>query len=272
MPAAREGPDVTARLAFELARRGFRRHATYRAATLAGIVTNTIFGFLRGAVLLAAIGAAAAPIAGYDRERALTYVWLGQALIGPIAIFRWTDIADRVRTGELASDLCRPADFQLWWLCDDLGRGTYQVVVRGSVQLAIGAAIGQVLAPSPWSRVGLFLVSVALAVIVSFGLRFLTNLWVFWTLDPRGPTAVYTVLAVGLSGFVIPIDFYPEWLVTLQRTLPFSALVQGPIDVYLGTRPAFEVLGLQLLWALVLFGSGRAVLGAASQRLVVQGG
>lgn len=263
---------MTPRLAFELARRGFRRHATYRAATVAGVVTNTIFGFLRGAVLLAAIGEAAGPLEGYDRERALTYVWLGQALIGPIAIFRWTEIADRIRTGELASDLSRPADFQTWWLCDDVGRGTYQVVVRGSVQLAIGALAGQMLAPTPWPRAGLFLVSVALAVVVSFGLRFLANLWVFWTLDPRGPTAIYTVLAVGLSGFVIPIDLYPDWLVTLQRLLPFSALVQGPVDVYLATRPAFEVLGLQLFWATVLIGAGRAVLGAASQRLVVQGG
>ena len=263
---------MSVRLAIELMRRGFRRHATYRSATVAGIVTNTVFGLLRGAVLVAAIDAAASPIAGFDRERALTYVWLGQALIGPVAIFRWTEIADRIRTGELASDLCRPADFQTWWFCDDVGRGIYQVDVRGVTQLSIGALIGQVLAPNPWGRVVLFVVSVGLAIAVSFGLRFLANLWVFWTLDARGPASVYTVLCVGLSGFIIPIDFFPDWLAAAQRLLPFAALIQGPIDVYLGHRSAAAVIGLQLVWATALAIAGRMVLARATHRLVVQGG
>ncbi len=260
------------RLAIELVRRGYRRHATYRAGTAAGIATNTIFGFLRGSVLTAAIVAAAQPIGGYDRAAALTYVWLGQALIGPIAIFRWTDISDRIRSGDLASDLSRPADFQLWWLCDDFGRGIYQSVVRGSIQIAIGAAIGQVMAPASAAHSLAFVASVALAVLVSFGLRFLANLWVFWTVDPRGPTSVLLILMVGLSGFTVPLDFYPEWFATLQRALPFASLVQGPIDVYLGHRAVLGVLVLQALWAVALLLAGRAVMAAATRRLVVQGG
>jgi ABC-2 type transport system permease protein len=263
---------VTPRLAIELIRRGYRRHATYRAGTVAGIATNTIFGLLRGAILTAAIAAAAQPIAGYDRERALTYVWLGQALIGPIAIFRWTDISDRIRSGDLASDLSRPADFQLWWLCDDFGRGLYQALVRGTIQIAIGAVIGQVLLPQPSANLLWFALSVALAILVSFGLRFVTNLWVFWTVDPRGPTSVLLVLMVGLSGFTVPIDFYPDWFATIQRALPFAALVQGPIDVYLGHRSVMTVLSLQLVWGVALLLVGRAVMTAATRRLVVQGG
>lgn len=263
---------MTPRLAVELIRRGFRRHATYRAGTVAGLVTNTVFGLLRGAVLVAAIEAAAAPIAGFDRARALSYVWLGQALIAPVALFRWTDIADRIRTGELATDLARPADFQAWWLCDDLGRGLYQVATRTVAQLAVGALLGQLLAPQPWPRVLAFALGVVLAVVVSFGVRFLANLWVFWTLDARGPIAVYQVLCIGLSGFVVPIDFYPDWLATLQRLLPFASLVQAPIDLYLGNRAPLGVLALQALWAVTLLAAGRAVLVAATRRLEVQGG
>src|SRR6266508_505551 len=37
---------------FEVARRGFRRHATYRAATAAGVFTNTVFGFIQAFVLI----------------------------------------------------------------------------------------------------------------------------------------------------------------------------------------------------------------------------
>ncbi len=42
---------------WEVAVRGYRRYATYRGATLAGISTNCAFGLLRGAVLLALLAA-----------------------------------------------------------------------------------------------------------------------------------------------------------------------------------------------------------------------
>jgi len=38
---------------WELARVGYRRYATYRGATIAGVFTNTVFGFLRAYVLIA---------------------------------------------------------------------------------------------------------------------------------------------------------------------------------------------------------------------------
>ncbi|MBV9255191.1 MAG: ABC transporter permease, partial [Actinobacteria bacterium] len=34
------------RLYWEVARRGFRRYATYRAATVAGVFTNSVFGLI----------------------------------------------------------------------------------------------------------------------------------------------------------------------------------------------------------------------------------
>jgi ABC-2 type transport system permease protein len=69
---------------------GWRRWSSYRAATFAGLFTNTAFGFLRAAVLLAALKVAG-PIGGYDLADALTYVWLGQGLIMAIGIWRWSE-------------------------------------------------------------------------------------------------------------------------------------------------------------------------------------
>lgn len=41
------------RLDSELARRGYRRHAAYPAATWAGLLRNSVFGFIQAYVLLA---------------------------------------------------------------------------------------------------------------------------------------------------------------------------------------------------------------------------
>lgn len=41
------------RLFWEIALRSFRKHLTYRAATIAGLLTNFFFGWLKVSVLLA---------------------------------------------------------------------------------------------------------------------------------------------------------------------------------------------------------------------------
>lgn len=69
-----------------LAVAGFRRYATYRQATVAAVVTNSVFGFLRLAVMLAVIDAGARAVAGYDAARLATFVWAGQGLIGVVLL------------------------------------------------------------------------------------------------------------------------------------------------------------------------------------------
>jgi hypothetical protein len=69
-----------------LAAAEFRRYSTYRLAILAGVFTQSVFGFIRISVLIAAIDAGGGTLAGYDRRSASTYVWLGQALLAPIGL------------------------------------------------------------------------------------------------------------------------------------------------------------------------------------------
>jgi ABC-2 type transport system permease protein len=72
------------RLFYEIAVRSFRRHLTYRAATVAGLITNLFFGLLRMSVLLALIGAGAN---GWTARDAITYVVLTQAVMMFVSIF-----------------------------------------------------------------------------------------------------------------------------------------------------------------------------------------
>lgn len=60
-----------------IAAAAFRQYSTYRVATAAGVFTNTIFGFIRAFIMLAAIGSAGGELNGYDALQAATYVWLG---------------------------------------------------------------------------------------------------------------------------------------------------------------------------------------------------
>ena len=262
------------RLYWEIARRGFRRYAAYPGATVAGIFTNTVFGFLIAYILLAVFRERAA-VGSYDATDAVTYTWLAQGLLMTVYIWGWYEVALRVQSGDVATDLQRPLDFQGYWLAQDLGRALYHALFRGVPPFVVGALAFDVRLPSDPFVWVFFLVSIVLAVCVSFAFRFLFNLAAFWLLDYRGPGVLAMVASTFFSGMIIPIAFFPDWLGTLAWSLPFAAMVQAPVEVFVEHARGLELaglLGLQAVWAVVLLLVGRAVFAAGTRKLVVQGG
>ena len=264
------------RLYLELARRGYRRAAAYPAATAAGLFTNVFFGFLIAYVLLA-VFEQRDEVGGYDARETVTYVWLTQGLMSVVASFGapWRDLALRVRSGDIALDLQRPVDLQSSLLAQDLGRAAYGALFRALPPFVVGVVLFDALVPGDPLRLLAFAVSVCLAVVVSFGIRFLVNLTAFWLLDYRGPMSLALVVSHLLSGLVIPLAFFPGALSTIARATPFASMLQLPVDIFVGEAAGVEilaVLAIQLLWAGVLYAAGRAVFALATRKLVVQGG
>src|SRR4051794_40253963 len=104
--------------------RAFRRYSTYTAATLAGIFTNSVFGVIISFTYLA-VWHETPEAGGYDATDAVTFAWIAQAMIMTIAIWgggTTDDLAERIRTGDVAVDLYRPVSFLGWWLAGDIGR------------------------------------------------------------------------------------------------------------------------------------------------------
>jgi len=264
------------RLDWELARRGYRRYAAYPGATYAGLFTNVFFGFLIAYILLAVYDERT-DIGGYDVRDAIAYVWISQGLLTVVGIFgaSWWELARRVQTGDVASDLQRPVDVQRAERAQDLGRAGYQVVWRAVPQFFLGVLFFELTIPTDPGRWLLFAVSVVLAVLVSFGIRFLVNLAAFWLLDYRGPVLLAIAINLVLSGAIIPLAFFPGVLDTIVHLTPFASMLMAPIDIYvdepLGGSSAV-VLALQLAWAVALYAVGRLVLAAGTRKLVVQGG
>jgi len=260
-----------------LVRAGFRRYATYRQAMLASLATNTVFGFLRCFVLLAAAaGSGRALVAGYDPGQLVLYTWASQGLIGVVALWGWTELGDRIRTGEVVADLLRPVHPVLSYLYPDLGRAGVAMLTRFIVPVAVGALFFPMHVPRDPATYPLFLVSVALAVVVCFGCRFLVNAAGYWLLDVRGVTAVWTFATGLLAGLSFPLHFLPSWLrVALWVGTPFPSMLQAPLDVVteFGSAPyRLAVVAGQGVWAAAMLGLCWLVQARATAKVVVQGG
>lgn len=258
-----------------IAASGFRRFATYRQATFAALATNIMFGFLRSYVLLA-VAAVTGSVAGYSGSQLAAYVWAGQGLLGVIMMWGWTDLADRIRSGDVVTDLLRPVHPIFNYLAADLGRAGHAMIFRCLPPILVGAIFFDMYIPGDLVTYPLFLISIVLAVVVCFFCRYLVNSTAFWLLDIRGVNMTWLILSGLLGGLYFPVRFLPDWAVALiWFGTPGPSLLQAPIDI-LVERDAipirFGIVGVQVFWCLVLLWLCRLVQRRAETKLVIQGG
>ena len=262
------------RLFWELSKLSFQRYLTYRAAAMAGLLTNVFFGFLRAAVLVALYGTRQ-EVADISVQGAITYTGLTQAVIAYLSIFGWYEIMRSVYNGEVASDLLKPLKYFTFWLAQDVGRAIVNLFLRGLTIMLIYALVFEITLPANGGQWLAFVLSLILGLLVSFAWRFLVNLAAFWTPNAVGVGRFAFGITWVMSGFFMPLRFFPDWFVTLCHLTPFPAMVNTIIEVYLGvlTGPAllWALLG-QALWVVILVVAGQLVLQAGVHRLVIQGG
>ena len=259
------------RLWWEVARRSFRRHSTYRAAVFAGVLTNTVFGCVRAYVLLA-VFAQRPEIGGYDATDAVTFTFITQGLIMATGGFQPLELGERIRTGDIALDLHRPVDLQAWWLISDLGRSAYHVLVRGAVPVVVGAVLFDLRWPAVTS-IPAFIVALALGITVSFAIRYLSSLACFWIIDERGVTFTTAIVGWLLSGLFLPLTLFPESIRDVALVQPWAMVMQTPIDIWLGkTNAASGTFFSASSGSVVLLVAGGLVTRLAVRKVVVQGG
>ena len=262
------------RLFWEVAKRTFRRYSTYRAAAIGGTITSTVFGIIRASILLAVLREQEV-IGGFDAVDAVTFAIVSQALLHMGLMGGHLPLADRIISGDVVTDLYRPTDLQLFELAGDLGRAVYQGLSRCVLPIGAGALLFDLRITSAPSMLALFAVSLVLGNVATFAHKFLVTLATFWTLDYRAPSQMAVVVGMFFSGFAVPVTFFPGWLEDVSRLLPYVGMVQIPLEILLGKLSGGELivaLGSQVVWCGLLLAGGRAVLAAATRRVVVQGG
>lgn len=256
------------------ARLSLRRYLTYRSAAVAGVVTTTVFGFIRAYVLVA-LWKQKPEINGWDLADACTYAFLTQGLMVPMGVFmNGTELGPRIRSGDVAIDLYRPVDFQCWWLALDTGRAVGTGLLRSLPPVLAGSLVFPFALPLSPPRWIAFALCCVIGYVVSFSLRYLISIVAFWTMDERGVAALVFAVGFFCSGMILPLTVMPGTLGTIVQHTPWATMIQIPSSVLFGTQPGgvAYALAFGLAWAVVLLGVGRLLTEAARRKVVVQGG
>jgi ABC-2 type transport system permease protein len=251
-----------------------KQQFTYRTAMIAGLATNLFFGFLRAAFLVA-IYAGKPEVNQMSIQNAVTYVGISQAMIAFLTVFGNTYLMQTVYDGSIGSDLLRPVNFFLFWMSRDFGQSVVNLIGRGLIFMAAFSLFYPINLPTRLDQWAFFLISLVLAWLISFSWRFLVNLAAFWTPEARGIARLGFTFSQLFSGFIMPLRLLPDWFSQLCQWTPFPAIINTPVEIFLGVIQGsriIQVITFQFIWLFVLVALSSAVSRAGVRRLVIQGG
>jgi len=252
----------------------FRVLLQYRAAAIAGIATQLFWGLIRMMIFLAFYASSTRP-QPMGRTDMVTYIWLGQAMLGLLPWNFDADVRNMLRTGSVAYELVRPLDLYTHWYCRGFAQRVVPTLMR-SVPLFVVAMLWFGMRPPPSLFSGLaWLLTTFGATLLNTAFMTLVTLTMFWTLSGEGMQRLAPFLVYMFSGMLLPLAFWPDGAQPLLHLLPFRGMIDVPFRVYLGLISPTQALGefaVQLLWTTALVLAGRALLARGTRRLVIQGG
>lgn len=161
-------------------------------------------------------------------------------------------IADAVKDGSIAYVLNKPYNFLLYHLSTSMGK----TVFRALMNALFGSLVIWLLIGPPANPIGFLVVIPAVigAWVLNFCVSVLIGLAAFVTEDVSAFQWIYQKFAFILGGLLIPLDFYPAWLQTIAKALPFSSMIYAPSRLFV--TPSVELfintLVMQIIWILAL--------------------
>ena len=254
----------------------------YRSAAVAGFVTQCWWGGLKVMILAAFYGASTAP-APITLTQAITYIWLSQGLLTLLPWMSDPEVSAAVRTGAVTYDRLRPVDAYAFWFVRSAGWTAARVIPRSALMLLFAGVALPLFGWSEWgwqppadllAMLG-FAASILLALLLSTAMMMLVNIVTLATLTDRGAMAMTVPLVITLSGNLLPLALFPDWMHTALLMQPFAGLLDIPVRIYMGNLVGTGVLlglGLQLFWIVAMTTLGRFTMSRALRRLEVQGG
>lgn len=234
----------------------------YKITIISGIVTQTFFAIFKNYVLIAFVGSnvQSSPM---NEFQTTTYIWLTQILFG---IVPWTvnraDF-DSIRKGTIALDLIKPTSiFNLifsktlsWKLVGMLSRGI-PIFLLSLILSLIFPNMGLELKLPNTMHFLLFIVAVFLAIQLSTLITTSMYCLAFYFTSITNFVSTIGSVAYILSGMVIPLSFFPKWILGGLNLQPFKYIVDLPAQIFNGIYDMnTSIIGIfiQIMWIIIFY-------------------
>ncbi|MBU44560.1 MAG: hypothetical protein CMN76_15170 [Spirochaetaceae bacterium] len=164
-------------------------------------------------------------------------------------------LSQKVRSGEIAVDLMKPFSFPLMYLSDTFGSSLFQLFARSIPLLVFCVFLFGISLPVDGWLLLQFLPVYFLAFLLFFLMSFLISSFSFYFVEIFPFWIFYYAMITLCSGAIIPLDFFPQWLVDILLSTPFPYLFYFP-TMHLMERIAMPYEMLLLRYAILLISVG----------------
>ncbi len=259
---------------FSIFRMRRRMETQYRGAVLGGILCQMFVGLILVAIYRAMYAGKPQAI---PLSHVTTYVWLQQASFRML-VASDPELMDKIRTGAIAYDLCRPLHLYSYYYIRVLAQKMTGSYLRALPMLAFAALLPEgwgLCLPASLPALLLAMLALGLGALCVSALENITMGFTMRTLDPRGMQGMLNLLMMTLSGNILPLTLFPDRWQRVITLLPYAQLLDAPIRLYTGEYPlakAPEVLLIQLVWTGILVLAGCAFWNKNQRKLIIQGG
>lgn len=184
-------------------------------------------------------------------------------------------MTESIKKGTIAIDMMRPVNIFHVFLAENLGSVTALIFQNLLPILVIGSLLIKIPVPASALDGMVFLVSLLLAFLINWFIAVIFGMWAFKVIEMSALIQVKKHLIRLLSGSMIPIWFFPDWLSGVLKCLPFMYIYQMPISIYVGQytkESLMEGLSIQCVWVIVLFMVKTYLEKRVTKSVMIQGG
>ena len=246
----------------------------YRGAVVGGFICQVFFGLILVALYRALYAGKpqAMPLSSVT-----TYVWLQQAFFRML-LSSDDDLREKIRTGNIAYDLCRPVQMYGYYYARIAAQKLLGSLLRAAPMLIFALLLPEgwgLAAPASFPALLASVAGLLLGLLCVCALENVTMAFSMRTLDPRGVQAMLILLMTLLAGNILPLTLFPDAWQKVITLLPYAQILDAPIRLYTGEWPlsqASRVLILQAAWSAALIGLGLLLWRSNQKKMILQGG
>ena len=231
-----------------IARVSLSNAVTYRAALLSRFCFYTLFIYvffgLWGAIYQEG------SVHGYTRVQTVWYLIMTELIAFACGREVLGAMNDDVKTGGIAYHIGRPTHYILYHLANSVGQALLNFVAFGALATALGLILVGPLPTFQLAGLPPLVLSIALSFLLNYFMLVLIGLSAFVIEDNFALFLIYQKLNFML-GMFLPVEFLPEWMQGIAKSLPFSYIHWAPAKLFVDYSPALfvELLPRQALWA-----------------------
>ena len=196
---------------------------------LGGVICQMFFGIILIAVYRALY---AGKPQDYPFTQIASYVWLQQAFFRML-LASDPDLLDKIRTGGIAYDLCRPLSLYGFYYVRILAQKMMGSLLRAAPMLVFALLLPEgwgLSAPASaagfcWALAGLLLGLLCVSAMENITMGFTMR-----TLDSRGMQGLLNLLMMILAGNILPLTLFPDSWQKAITLLPYAQMLDAPLD------------------------------------------